>query len=63
MLTESRDVMRFRKSSQILPQVLAQITVIASLSSPQFDANPISAASGNVPDLLGFTRLNAVPYR
>jgi hypothetical protein len=32
MLTESREAMSLRKSSQIL--------AIASLSSPQFDANP-----------------------
>jgi hypothetical protein len=31
-----------------------QILAIASLSSPQFDANPISAASGNVPDFSAF---------
>jgi hypothetical protein len=36
MLTESREAMNLRKSSQILAQILA----IASLSSPQFDANP-----------------------
>jgi hypothetical protein len=43
MLTESREAMNLSQSSQNL--------AIASLSSPQFDANPFSAASGNVPVL------------
>jgi hypothetical protein len=38
--------MRFHKSSQIL--------VLASLSSPQFAAKAISAASDNVPDFSAF---------
>jgi hypothetical protein len=41
--------MSFRSQSQIL--------AIASLSSPQFNANPISAASGNVPVFAGFGSL------
>jgi hypothetical protein len=51
MLTESREAIsfeavRFRKSPQI--------PAFASLSSPQFDANPFSAASDNVPDFSAF---------
>jgi hypothetical protein len=49
MLTESREAMNPRKSSQI--------AAIASLSSPQFDAKAISAASGNVPDLAALTHI------
>src|SRR5260370_28673477 len=51
MLTESRDAMSFRRQSQIL--------AIASLSAPQFNANPISAASGNVPVLPALARWHA----
>jgi hypothetical protein len=47
--------MKLRKSSQI--------PALASLSSPQFDANPISAASGNVPVLLALPCFAAVSSR
>jgi hypothetical protein len=46
MLTESREAMRLRKSTQLL--------AIASLSLPQFDAKAISADSDKVPDFSGF---------
>jgi hypothetical protein len=37
-----------------------QILALASLSSPQFDAKAISAASGNVPDLLALIHYHGV---
>jgi hypothetical protein len=47
----------------MLARPLAQILAIASLSSPQFDANPFSVASGNVPDLPARTHVKDRAYR
>jgi hypothetical protein len=51
MLTESSEAISSHKSLQIL--------AIASLSLPQFDANPFYGGSGKVPDLPGRSRFRS----